>query len=86
MKRSTRLQQTFFAVFLLSVGCVSAFSPVVISQIYGGGGNTGATYRNDFIEFFNRGNAAVNLNGYSVQYASSTGTSWAVTTLTNVNL
>ena len=28
---------------------------IVISQVYGGGGNTGATYKNDFIELFNRG-------------------------------
>ncbi len=26
---------------------------VVISQVYGGGGNSGATYKNDFIELFN---------------------------------
>ncbi|MFN2498550.1 MAG: lamin tail domain-containing protein, partial [Pyrinomonadaceae bacterium] len=59
---------------------------LVISQIYGGGGNSGATYRNDFIEIFNRGNTAVSLNGISVQYASATGTSWQVTNLTNVLL
>jgi hypothetical protein len=28
---------------------------IVISQIYGGGGNSGATLKNDFIELFNRG-------------------------------
>ena len=28
---------------------------VVISQIYGGGGNAGASLKNDFIELFNRG-------------------------------
>ncbi|HYN41402.1 MAG TPA: lamin tail domain-containing protein [Thermoanaerobaculia bacterium] len=55
---------------------------VVISQVYGGGGNTGATYRNDFIELFNRGTVAVNITGWSVQYASSAGTSWAKTDLT----
>jgi predicted extracellular nuclease len=59
---------------------------IVISQAYGGGGNTGATYRQDFIELFNRGNAAQSLNGWSVQYASATGTSWSVTNLTNVSL
>ncbi|HYC94029.1 MAG TPA: DNA/RNA non-specific endonuclease [Thermoanaerobaculia bacterium] len=60
-----------------------AASPnVVISQVYGGGGNAGATYRNDFIELFNRGTATVSLAGWSVQYASSTGTSWQVTPLT----
>jgi hypothetical protein len=47
---------------------------LVISQVYGGGGNTGAPYRNDFIEIFNRGTATVSLNGMSVQYASAAGT------------
>src|SRR5215213_2411048 len=28
---------------------------IVISQVYGGGGNSGATYQNDFVELFNRG-------------------------------
>jgi hypothetical protein len=51
-------------------------SQVVISQVYGGGGNTSALYKNDFIELHNRGNTAVDLNGWSVQYASSSGTSW----------
>jgi DNA/RNA endonuclease G (NUC1) len=56
-------------------------SGVVISQVYGGGGNTGATLRNDFIELYNAADTAVTLAGWSVQYASSAGTSWAVTTL-----
>lgn len=47
---------------------------IVISQVYGGGGNTGAQYRNDFIELYNPGTSAVNLSGLSVQYASATGT------------
>lgn len=54
---------------------------VVISQVYGGGGNSGATWRNDFVELFNRGNTTVSLNGWSVQYAGATGTSWQVTNL-----
>ncbi|HEV7799337.1 MAG TPA: lamin tail domain-containing protein, partial [Pyrinomonadaceae bacterium] len=61
-------------------------SGVVISQVYGGGGNTGATFKNDFIELFNRGNSAVSLNGWAVQYASAAGVSWQVTPLTNVML
>jgi predicted extracellular nuclease len=53
----------------------AAVSPnVVISQVYGGGGNTGAQYQNDFIELYNRGAAAQSLNGWSVQYTSATGT------------
>ena len=57
---------------------------VVISQIYGGGGNTGATFKNDFIEIFNRGSAAVNVTGWSVQYASAAGTTWQATSLTGM--
>jgi DNA/RNA endonuclease G (NUC1)/predicted extracellular nuclease len=59
---------------------------VVISQVYGGGGNAGATLKNDFIELFNRGTSSVSLNGWSVQYASSAGTTWTATNLTNVSL
>jgi hypothetical protein len=54
---------------------------IVISQIYGGGGNAGAHYSNDFVELFNRGNIPVDITGWSVQYASVTGTVWFVTTL-----
>jgi YD repeat-containing protein len=56
-------------------------SSIVISQIYGGGGNSGATYKNDFIELFNRGNASVDLTGWSVQYAAATGSTWQTTQL-----
>src|SRR6478672_12007569 len=54
---------------------------LVISQVYGGGGNTGATLKNDFIEIFNPGTAAVSVTGWSVQYTSAAGTTWQVTAL-----
>src|ERR687890_491944 len=60
----------------------SSSAPVVINEVYGGGGNAGATYKQDFIELYNRSGSAVNLAGWSVQYASATGTSWATTALT----
>lgn len=73
--------------FILAFTAFYADAQVVISQVYGGGGNTGATYTNDFIELFNRGAAPVSLNGWSVQYNSATGTgTWQVTNLTNVTL
>jgi predicted extracellular nuclease len=49
---------------------------LVISQVYGGGGNSGAPLHNDFIELFNAGTNAQNLGGWSVQYASSGGGTW----------
>jgi hypothetical protein len=54
---------------------------VVISQVYGGGGNTGATYKTDFVELHNRTNAAVTLDGWSLQYTSATGSTWGNTNL-----
>ena len=59
---------------------------IVISQIYGGGGNSGAPFRNDFIEIFNAGTTPVNLGGWSVQYASATASTWSTTPLTPVTL
>ncbi|HAI76261.1 MAG TPA: hypothetical protein DCM08_08430, partial [Microscillaceae bacterium] len=55
---------------------------VVISQVYGGGGNSGATLRNDFIELYNPTSSAISLAGWSIQYASATGTTWSKTDLT----
>ncbi len=49
---------------------------VVFSTVYGGGGNAGATLKNDFMELFNRGTQTVSLNGWSVQYTSAAGTGW----------
>ncbi len=54
---------------------------VVISHVYGGGGNAGALFRNDFVELFNRGSSPVALNGLSLQYASAGGTTWTVSPL-----
>jgi DNA/RNA endonuclease G (NUC1) len=51
-------------------------SVIVISQLYGGGGNGGATLRNDYVELYNRGTATVDIGGWSLQYASATGSGW----------
>jgi len=50
---------------------------LVISQVYGAGGNTGATYKNDFIELHNRGTTTVSLTGMSLQYAAATNSNWS---------
>ncbi len=56
-------------------------SGLVISQVYAGGGNSGASYTNDFVELFNGGSSAADLSGWTVQYASAASTSWSVTAL-----
>lgn len=59
------------------------YPEVVISQVYGGGGATtgSPSFRNDYIELFNRGIATVDLVGFSVQYAPATGSNWTATLL-----
>ncbi len=91
---SIRTPRGFSSVLLIFAAAMACFSAgaqaigsgLVISQVYGGGGNSGATYKNDFIELFNPTGAAQNLSGWSVQYASSTGTSFQVTNLTGITL
>src|SRR6476469_10019439 len=82
MQRSAGVLMAAAAAALALAAPASAASPdVVISQVYGGGGNSGATYTNDFVELYNRGTGPVDLTGWSVQYASAAGTSWQVTAL-----
>lgn len=52
------------AVALCGRAAAQTGSPaVVISQVYGGGGNAGATLRQDFIEVFNAGDTPADLSG-----------------------
>jgi predicted extracellular nuclease len=70
------------AVVSCALACAgTGQAQVVISQVYGGGGNSGATYKSDFVELHNNGNQALSLAGWSLQYASAAGSSWQVTTL-----
>jgi uncharacterized protein len=70
------------ATALLIAPAASSASPdMVVSQLFAGGGNANAPYANDFVELFNRGDTAVDLSGWSIQYASASGTTWQVTPL-----
>ncbi len=48
-------------------------SHVVISEIYGGGGNSGALYTHDFIELYNPTSSEIAMNGWSIQYQAGGG-------------
>jgi hypothetical protein len=65
------------AAVLFAAPAFAASTPsttIVISQIYGAGGNSGSTYTADYVELFNLSQAPVTLTGWSLQYASATGT------------
>lgn len=67
--------QRFPALSLLAAAlfAANAQADVVISQVYGGGGNSGAPFKNDFVELFNAGDSAASLSGLSLQYGSASG-------------
>jgi predicted extracellular nuclease len=70
----------------LSASAMAASPNLVISQIYGAGGNTGSVLKNDYIEIFNRGATPFTATGWSLQYASATGSSWTKASLPEFTL
>lgn len=57
----------------------------VIAEVYGGGGNSGASLTHDFIELGNAGDGPFDLTGWSVQYLSGAPgptSKWQATPLT----
>lgn len=54
---------------------------IVINEIYGAGGNSGAMYTHDFVELYNPNNVEIDISGYTFYYASATGTTWSKNTL-----
>ena len=59
----------------------SGSGSMVIAEVYAAGGNSGATYANDYAELFNRGTSPVAIDGWTLQYASASSTSWQSTSL-----
>src|SRR4029079_17014453 len=54
---------------------------LVVAEVYAAGGNSGAAYTNDYVELFNRGASPVAIDGWTIQYASASSTSWQSTAL-----
>jgi len=64
---------SLLALAFAAPAVLASSSGVVISQVYGSGGNTAAAFINDYVELFNAGSSPVSLSGWSIQYASATG-------------
>jgi hypothetical protein len=61
-------------------------STIVISAVYGAGGNSGATYNADFVELHNAGANAETIGGWSVQYAAATSATWTAVALPQASI
>lgn len=72
---------SLISIFRGTTADAASASHVVISEVYGGGGNSGSSFKNDFIEIYNPTASSVNLSGWSVQYASAAGSFNNITNL-----
>jgi hypothetical protein len=71
---------------VLALGAATAHGSgtgsIVVAELFAAGGNSGAPYANDYVELLNRGSGAVSIGGWTLQYASASGTTWQTTALT----
>ena len=54
---------------------------LVIAELYGGGGEQGSYWTNDYIVLYNPTSSTINVSTWSVQYAKFNGANWEVTNL-----
>ncbi|MGE9807882.1 ExeM/NucH family extracellular endonuclease [Janibacter sp. G1551] len=64
----------------------AAATHVIITEAYGGAGNSGATLTNDFVELNNPTGAPISLDGYTVQYFSASGNLGNTCSLTGTSI
>ncbi|MHB8579681.1 MAG: lamin tail domain-containing protein [Ignavibacteriaceae bacterium] len=81
MKKLILSLASFFLINISNFSQVA--NHVVIAEVYPGGGNTGAFYKQDYIVLYNPTSSPVNLSSWSIQYAPATdnGTGWRSTAL-----
>lgn len=81
-ERDRYTMKTMFLLIPVLILVEGSPAQMRISQIYGGGGNSGSPFTHDFIELLNAGTVPIDLSGWSVRYASATGATWQMTALT----
>ena len=80
------MRKTVIALVALGLVVAStafAANVVRISQVYGGGGggtSSSPIYKYDYVELFNSSGTAVNIGGWTLQYASATGSVFGAST------
>ncbi len=67
----------------------AAAGDLVLSQIYASGGNPGSSYRNNYLEFFNRTNNTINFSGWRIYIGPATGSfnqSFSIVSSNGINI
>lgn len=93
MATSRKSLGTAFAI-ALAAGTVSVVAPtasaapdgsnVVINEVYGGGGNSGSVFSNDFVELYNPTDKDIDITGWVLDQQSKSGNSGSTTTLSGI--
>lgn len=63
-----------YSILAVAAMTTATNAQIVINEVYGGGGNKGASFKNDFVELVNIGSSEETLSGASLMYASASGT------------
>lgn len=79
------MKKIFTILSVLTIG-VSAEAQVVINEVFPTGGNSGAAFKQDFVELYNKGTAPVTLTNAYLQYAGATSTMTAYELPTSITL
>jgi hypothetical protein len=81
MKRIALLVLLACLALPLAAASASGSGSIVVAEVFAAGGNSGSPYVNDYVELFNRGSGSVGIDGWTLQYASASSTSWQATAL-----
>jgi uncharacterized protein len=81
MKKFLALLPALVLALGVATAHASGTGSIVVAEVFAAGGNSGAPYANDYVELLNRGSGSVAIDGWTVQYASATGTAWQTTVL-----
>jgi hypothetical protein len=79
------MKKIFTLISIISLTVVT-HAQIIISEIYGGGGDAGSALRNDYIILKNIGSETASLQGATLQYAASNGNFTQYHTLPDITL
>ena len=75
------LLSSIFCLTVYQFSVAQVANHLVIAEIYGGGGDHGSYWTNDYVVLYNPTNTPIDLAGWSIQYAKFNGSVWEVTNL-----
>ncbi len=75
------LLSSIFCLTVYQFSIAQVANHLVIAEIYGGGGDQGSYWTNDYVVLYNPTNTTFDLSGWSIQYTKFNGSVWEVTNL-----